>query len=675
MQVSRRSCTCAAAVAAALLILAAGAVASEGGTRSVTSHVLIGVTPEAAFGVVADGETIPESPVVADELGIVEFDVDLPAGTHTVSLTPPGMPVMSQVRAEEITTTSAVVRWNTSVPANSRVLYGPTDDYGEDTGVAPALLTSHGMFVSGLTPGTTYHYQAISTDGSGQTVYSGDRTFETEIEPLVVTDVSVSAVGPTWAIIEWNTNRPSTSKVEYGPTAAYGEETPEDDNPVLGHTVTLTGLLDGAEYHFRVLSRDGYGMEAQSSDESFETLELEPTGPPVIGNVDYEAEGMSSVVVTWTTDREATSCVMYGTKGDLDQCTATDTTCVTEHSVRIGPIAPEHVYTFAVLSACGADTAESSESTFVTEVPDGTTLSGKALTIIRPEAVCIAETTATIVWVTDRPCTTWIEYGDDDNWDTPAVPMRRGGECHEVVLSDLAPGTVYYYRVWAWDELGGLVEHEGGSFATCTYPDLTPPETPAHLEAMEIDGVVELVWTGGLEDDLLGYYVYRIESKRPEVPGSVFDVGRATRLNELPLTAPTYVDEHIFESTVYQYAVTAVDDTGNESGPSEGVTVRIEPVEDVEEFSGLSLSIGLNSCYQSTTFEYAAPEGSDVRLRVYSVAGRLVRDLSDSAPSSGAGSIPWDCRDAVNRPVGTGVFVCELAAGDEVVREKLTVIR
>ena len=172
------------------------------------------------------------------------------------------------------------------------------------------------------------------------------------------------------------------------------------------YSVMLTGLLDGTGYHFRAVSSDGYRMVAVTADSAFSTLELEPTGPQVIVAVRALTECVNSVVATRSTDRPATSQVRYGTKGTLDRATEVDTTHVTEHLVRVRPVAQKHEYTFTVLSAYWSDTAESTEFTFATVLPGASTNSGKEVTITRPGVVCVAESTATIARSTGHPCTT-----------------------------------------------------------------------------------------------------------------------------------------------------------------------------------------------------------------------------------------------------------------------------
>ncbi len=570
-ELSRRRVSAVAALAAAVvaLLVAPCALADGPGARDATSHVLIGVVPGSSFGVAVDGEALPEGSVESDSLGILDFAIAGGApGTHTVYFSLLEPLVLSSVVVDSVTPSSAVIRWQTNIPSSSSVEYGSTSDYGDDTGVDPQMTLSHRMLLEGLAPGSTYHFRALSTDVFDRTSDSGDHTFDTVALDLEIADVTVSGLGATWAVIGWTTTRPATSRVEYGLTDEYGQETAEDTLAVVEHSVVLTGLLNGTSYHFRAHSRDGYGADASSPDSTFTTLDLEPTGPPIMGDVQVFSERLNSIVVTWTTDRPATSQMRYGTEGDLDCWTEVDPTPVVDHVVRVRPVAPTHEYTFVILSACGADTAEGAPFVFATELPDASSGEGKGVTITRPGIVCVADTAATIAWSTDRPCTTWVDYGPDEDLGSVSLPLPGGGCTHEASLTGLAPGTLYYYRVYAWDEFGGAVWGDGGTFET------------------------------------------------RERVGS-----------------------------------------------------------DLPDFPGLQLSIQPNPTFGSTTLVYAGTRGALVRARIYTATGRLVRDLSRTGAESGEGRLAWDGRDSANRPVGSGVYLCELSVGGEAVRRKFTVLR
>jgi fibronectin type 3 domain-containing protein len=72
---------------------------------------------------------------------------------------------------------------------------------------------------------------------------------------------------------------------------------------------------------------------------------------------------------------------------------------------------------------------------------------------------------------------------------------------------------------------------------------------------------VDLNWDANSEDDLAGYNVYRSTS-------SFQETANATQVNDELVGEASYTDADLTNGTEYFYRVTAVDDTGNESSPS-----------------------------------------------------------------------------------------------------------
>jgi hypothetical protein len=75
--------------------------------------------------------------------------------------------------------TGAYIVWRTDVAGTSQVNYGLTSSYGSSTTVSSSLVTYHAQTITGLTAGTTYHFQVVSVDGSGNSVSSKDYTLTT----------------------------------------------------------------------------------------------------------------------------------------------------------------------------------------------------------------------------------------------------------------------------------------------------------------------------------------------------------------------------------------------------------------------------------------------------------------------------------------------------------------
>jgi hypothetical protein len=108
-------------------------------------------------------------------------NVSQPSNSVTVQTPPPAVnpPLITNVGAGSITQTSATVTWTTDVPSSSQVLYGTTTNYGSQTTLDSTPVTSHTQTLTGLAPGTPYHYEVVSTGSTSNTAASGDNTFTT----------------------------------------------------------------------------------------------------------------------------------------------------------------------------------------------------------------------------------------------------------------------------------------------------------------------------------------------------------------------------------------------------------------------------------------------------------------------------------------------------------------
>jgi len=110
----------------------------------------------------------------------------------------------------------------------------------------------------------------------------------------------------------------------------------------------------------------------------------------------------------------------------------------------------------------------------------------------------------------------------------------------------------------------GLVESSDSSPAIVTPKDIFPPAAPQNLvaailpQASTAQPAAELSWAINVEPDLAGYRVYRASAR---------DQKGELLTHEL-LPTPSFRDSSVQRGQSYWYTVTAVDRSGNESGPS-----------------------------------------------------------------------------------------------------------
>ena len=127
---------------------------------------------------------------------------------------------------------------------------------------------------------------------------------------------------------------------------------------------------------------------------------------------------------------------------------------------------------------------------------------------------------------------------------------------------DFSFGRTYRFFVRAVFESAPLVESDNSEPAEVIAEDIFPPDPPTGLTAIGGPGFIALSWEAGKESDLAGYRVWR------RVAGEADFVLMAS----LPEMDSSFSDSKVEKARKYEYAITAVDNAGNESRKSEPVS-------------------------------------------------------------------------------------------------------
>jgi len=69
----------------------------------------------------------------------------------------------------------------------------------------------------------------------------------------------------------------------------------------------------------------------------------------------------------------------------------------------------------------------------------------------------------TVMWITDKKCTSWGEYGTGDNLDQKASHSEHGRmnadqTVHRIIIIGLSPGKKYSYRICS-KEISDYLNH------------------------------------------------------------------------------------------------------------------------------------------------------------------------------------------------------------------------
>jgi len=216
-----------------------------------------------------------------NEVTFTTSEIVVPTVTTTVATNPTGTTATSggNVTADGgASVTARGVCWATT--ANPTIAGSKTSD-GNGTGTFTSNLT-------GLLPGTTYHYRAYATNSTG-TAYGSDLTFTPLVVMPTVTTAAISAVTQTSASSGGNVTASGGGTVTArgvcwatttGPVATGLHTT--DGNGTGAFTSSITGLTSGETYYVRAYATNSagtaYGNEV-SFDASPVTLAVLTTAP------------------------------------------------------------------------------------------------------------------------------------------------------------------------------------------------------------------------------------------------------------------------------------------------------------------------------------------------------------------------------------------------------------
>jgi len=272
-------------------------------------------------------------------------------GTIQSFMTGTNPPVISSIASSTATATSTIT-WTTDQSSNSEVVYGLTTSYGSASSSASLVIT-HSIGLSGLSAGTTYHFEVASMNGSGQTATSSDQTFTTATNAPTISNISSGTPTTTAATVTWTTDQSSNSEVVYGTTTAYGSAS-SSASLVTSHSISLSGLSSNTTYHYAVVSANAYSQTSSSTDQTLTTASSSSdTQPPTTPtNLVATPASPTEIDLSWTASTDNVGVVGYKIFRDGTQV-ATDTSGTTYADTGLSAPSTYHAYWISAYDAAG----------------------------------------------------------------------------------------------------------------------------------------------------------------------------------------------------------------------------------------------------------------------------------------------------------------------------------
>ena len=199
--------------------------------------------------------------------------------------------------------------------------YGPTESLGMTSGTQTVVSGSNDVSVSsqlsGLTPGSLYHYRVAATNSRGTTT-GGYQSFSTVAAVPIVTTGTASQVTYDSCLLNGSVdpNGFDVSDVhfEYGTTSSYGYSS-GTTNAVAGIPVAvnaqLSGLTDGSTVHFRIVATSLQGTSLGQDG----TAVIQSRKVPTVSLPSFSGTGQSIVTAATVTTPNGLSTKVHFSYG------------------------------------------------------------------------------------------------------------------------------------------------------------------------------------------------------------------------------------------------------------------------------------------------------------------------------------------------------------------------
>jgi len=512
-------------------------------------------------------------------------------------------PAISTVASSPVADTTAVITWITDEPANSKVYYGSTSGtLTSSTDTDSTLTRNHSVTLSGLSYETVYYYQVVSSDGNSNTATSSEGSFTTLEQQI---NISQQTVTTTTIVSGGGGGSGSTGvplaevnnlKLELSAIKKERDDFRKENNDlkyrIIGVDLTgeslspaevislvidkFTEITDNlTESALTIQDQDAYQTQAEKLEKDIipavmSLRQLAKLVPPPKLKTEPKLEiGPTEAVVSWLTDKPATSVVYFSESKDYSEKlpdtytnSAEDSkNYVEDHKITLKGLSPLTDYHYKLMSESEAGAkAYSSDFTFTTksEMP----------VISSARAEKSSDTSILVTWRTNIPTNSAVIYtpiiaGKPDVKRSKSEGLPEFNKEHSVTISRLEPSTIYNLEISSSDHFGNVALKKLDSMSIAK--DQTPPEIwQVRAESSILTGSTDKVQT-----------IIYWKTDEPSTTKVIYEKGANVKENG-EFTKSTMENEdltlnHIAVITswepgvIYQFRAVSVDAFGNEA--------------------------------------------------------------------------------------------------------------
>ncbi|MFT5373622.1 MAG: PKD repeat protein [Candidatus Latescibacterota bacterium] len=339
------------------------------------------------------------------------------------------------------------------------------------------LVIDHRVPLTGLSPLTFYIYRMRSADDDGNNSAWKGGFFITRArpddEPPVIVKGPQATPAKNRALIQWTTDEPSNSFVEFGTDEDFqGAERLVINEFVFRHSVWLENLDASTTYYYRVRSSDSAGNASTLRRGFFRTLGNNDRPPVITSSPKVTLRTPFKALIEWRTSKPTTSRVNYGSSESYGRFAASDE-LVQHHRVLLTPLEAQTLYHFQAASVdASGNEVQSTDDTFVTRGNPDVRPPG---IVRKPYVIFRGTDRVTIGWEVDEPSNGRIEFGRNGDYGR-SVDIPEFEREHSVTLTGLTPNTTYHARIQMVDlEGNGPKRSKNFTFKTASLRDTQAP--------------------------------------------------------------------------------------------------------------------------------------------------------------------------------------------------------
>lgn len=533
-----------------------------------------------------------------------------------------------------VTSESAIIQWGTNRAGIGQVIYGTDPDALDQSATEMTSGHRHRVELTGLMSGARYFYQVITTDSQDRSsdpfpnrpLFIVTRRMADTQPPRVVKGPAAVGITTDGVTVVFETDESSNAEVLFGTDENDLSQSVSSTEESRVHELRLSGLTGGQPYFYKLRLTDGIGNV-------FETMQprrfqlratADVNAPRIVGRPSVSPR-FNGAAIRWNTTKPSSSDIFYGLLSGVSGTVAkqasadlADSLVVSElvnrHQLALSNLLADTAYAYQVRSIdASGNEVLSNMFTFRTTADEDTV----AARIVKPPVVPRrSDTEALIILETNEPATVTVQYdtmtsvlGDETGIEGESVSTTAPTRRHEVRITNLVPGKIYYYQVAVTDLSGNGPTYNAGelSFATLGAPDTAAPVVFSRPVALGItqDGAT-ISWAADEPHSAVISYRVAGATKQAEGFDEFIEDIEVTRRHAVPMSG-------LEAGVTYEYEVATTDAEGNESVTS-SLSFTTRSTEDTDPPTIVRGPRVVNLTASSATVEWATDEPADTRL-------------------------------------------------------------